>query len=302
MTGIPLSNGAYQDLVATTSDANLRVVGQKDLTDGNAHLWIQNKSHTWTNVVNGVNIPPLSGTVRIGGFEPGQSYTLEWWNTYLTTGQVTSTQSVSAGSDGVVTVPVNALTTDAAVKIRKEGSAPAPSPDAIAPSAPTGLTIAAVSSSEISLSWTASTDNVRVIGYKVFRGANQIASTVFPSFIDTRLSPSTTYTYSVTAYDQAGNSSASSTPVSATTTSSVPVVSLLVTDANGAEPGTDVGRFQITRSGSPSNSLIVLLTAWGTAGAGSDYATLPASVTIPAGFDLSRNRHKACQRQRGGRQ
>jgi len=41
--------------------------------------------------------------------------------------------------------------------------------DTQAPSVPTNLTAAAVSSSEIGLSWTASTDNVGVVGYKLYR-------------------------------------------------------------------------------------------------------------------------------------
>ena len=42
--------------------------------------------------------------------------------------------------------------------------------DTAAPSIPTGLTATAISSSQINLSWTASTDNVAVTGYQVFRG------------------------------------------------------------------------------------------------------------------------------------
>jgi len=92
-----------------------------------------------------------------------------------------------------------------------------PPPDTTPPSVPTGLRASAVSSSQINLSWTASSDNVGVSGYRVYRGGTQIATTSATSFINTGLSPSTTYTYAVAAFDAAGNLSAQSSPASATT-------------------------------------------------------------------------------------
>ena len=56
------------------------------------------------------------------------------------------------------------------------GDATAAGPDTVAPSAPTGLTATPVSSSQINLSWIASTDNVAVTGYQVFRDGTQIAT------------------------------------------------------------------------------------------------------------------------------
>jgi chitodextrinase len=85
------------------------------------------------------------------------------------------------------------------------------------PTVPTGLTATAVSSSQINLSWNASTDNVGVAGYLVFRNNGQIVSTTQTSYSDTGLSPSTTYTYTVEAFDAAGNISAASSPATATT-------------------------------------------------------------------------------------
>ena len=89
--------------------------------------------------------------------------------------------------------------------------------DAQAPSVPAGLSAQAVSSSQINLSWTASTDNVGVAGYRVYRNGSQIDTTSTTSYSNTGLSPSTTYTYSVSAYDAVGNNSAQTPNVSATT-------------------------------------------------------------------------------------
>ena len=91
------------------------------------------------------------------------------------------------------------------------------SADAQPPTVPTGLTATAVSSSQINLSWKASTDNVGVAGYLVFRNNVQIVSTTQTSYSDTGLSPSTSYTYTVEAFDAAGNISAASAPATATT-------------------------------------------------------------------------------------
>jgi hypothetical protein len=70
----------------------------------------------------------------------------------------------------------------------------------------------------ITLSWTASTDNVGVTGYIVSRGGTPIATLGnVTSYQDTGLSPSTSYSYSVKAKDAAGNLSVASNTAPATT-------------------------------------------------------------------------------------
>src|SRR5437867_789820 len=90
-------------------------------------------------------------------------------------------------------------------------------PDITPPSVTTNLSASAVSSSLITLSWTASTDNVGVAGYQIYRGGSQIATTSLTSYSDTGLSPSTAYVYQVAAFDAAGNVSALSAAASAAT-------------------------------------------------------------------------------------
>ena len=92
--------------------------------------------------------------------------------------------------------------------------------DTTAPSVPGGLTATAVSSSQINLSWTASTDNVGVTGYNVFRGGAKIGTSPSTSFQDGGLAASTSFTYTVSAFDAAGNTSAQSASASATTQAS----------------------------------------------------------------------------------
>ncbi len=86
-----------------------------------------------------------------------------------------------------------------------------------APTAPTNLSATPVSSSQINLTWTASSDNIGVAGYYIFRDNLQMASTASTSYSDKNLTPSTTYSYYVTAYDAAGNISTASNTASATT-------------------------------------------------------------------------------------
>ncbi|HTK32997.1 MAG TPA: hypothetical protein VL335_00410, partial [Candidatus Paceibacterota bacterium] len=95
--------------------------------------------------------------------------------------------------------------------------------DAIAPSTPSSVVATPVSQSQINLSWTASTDNVGVNGYVVYRDSSAIATTSSTSFADAGLFASTTYTYAIQAFDASFNYSSSSAAV-ATTTLPVPVV------------------------------------------------------------------------------
>jgi len=100
----------------------------------------------------------------------------------------------------------------------KSMSLTTPLPDCIAPSIPASLKATANSSSQITLSWAASTDNVGVTGYKVFRNGTLIATvTTGTSYSDTGLAASTTYSYMVSSCDAAGNSSGKSTDVTVIT-------------------------------------------------------------------------------------
>jgi len=93
--------------------------------------------------------------------------------------------------------------------------------DTTAPSIPADLSATPVSTSQIDLSWTASTDNVAVTGYQVFRDSVQVATSSGTTYSDTGLSASTLYTYFVRAFDAALNISTSSDSVATTTLTAV---------------------------------------------------------------------------------
>jgi len=92
--------------------------------------------------------------------------------------------------------------------------------DTTAPSVPTGLTAGTTTATSATISWTASTDNTGgsgVAGYDIYRGTTKVGTSTTTSFTETGLTASTAYSYTVRARDVAGNVSASSAAVTATT-------------------------------------------------------------------------------------
>lgn len=95
-------------------------------------------------------------------------------------------------------------------------------PDTQVPSTPAGLQATAASSSQINLKWQASSDNVGVVRYEVYRqqgtaAAQKVADVTGTTFGDASLKPATEYTYYVVAVDGAGNKSAASARATAKT-------------------------------------------------------------------------------------
>ncbi|MWC29605.1 fibronectin type III domain-containing protein [Paenibacillus sp. MMS18-CY102] len=111
--------------------------------------------------------------------------------------------------------------------------------DTTAPSVPANLNSPAKTSNSISLSWTASTDNVGVTGYEVLKGGAVIATVTGTSFTDTGLNANTAYTYAVRAKDAAGNVSANSS-------------SLTITTSTGSNPPTPTPSTLFVRDGASS--------------------------------------------------
>ncbi|MEN3533686.1 glycosyl hydrolase family 18 protein [Microbispora sp. ZYX-F-249] len=89
--------------------------------------------------------------------------------------------------------------------------------DTTAPSVPAGLRVTGTTSSSVSLAWNASADDVGVTGYQVYRGSQLVTTVTGTAYTDGGLASGTTYAYTVRARDAAGNVSAASTAVSATT-------------------------------------------------------------------------------------
>ncbi len=89
--------------------------------------------------------------------------------------------------------------------------------DTTAPTAPSNLAAGAVTETTVALTWSASTDDVGVAGYDVYRGTGLAGSTLGTSFTATGLAADTLYAFSIRARDAAGNVSAASNEVSVRT-------------------------------------------------------------------------------------
>ena len=81
-------------------------------------------------------------------------------------------------------------------------------PDTTAPAAPTGVGATAQSTTSIGVSWTASTDASGIKEYRVYSGGALKATVTGTSATVAGLVPSTSYSFSVVAVDNAGNVSA----------------------------------------------------------------------------------------------
>lgn len=146
--------------------------------------------------------------VNVGSADLTSPYTYSWDTTKSTNGSHTLR--------AIATDTSSNATTSTAITVTVSNN----STDTTAPSVPTGLGASAVSSSQINLTWTASTDNVGVTGYNILRGGTKVATSTATNYLDSGLTASTSYTYTVSAFDAAGNTSGQSASASATTQAS----------------------------------------------------------------------------------
>ena len=109
------------------------------------------------------------------------------------------------------------------------------------PSVPTGLKADTVTATSAALSWTASTDDFGVAGYRIFRDGTQVGQVSTTAFTDTGLTSGTSYSYTVKAYDAAGNVSDASDPKVVSTPApdgTAPTVSVSAPAAGATVSGT----------------------------------------------------------------
>lgn len=190
---------------------------------------------TISTPVTGATVQPgsvvtISGTAtdtgggRVGGIEVSVDGGATW---RAATGRSNWTYSWSTPSTPV-TVTIKSRAVDDSGNLELPGAGitvnVGSGSDITPPSAPGNLIATATSTTQISLTWSASTDNVGVTGYRVERcqGAGcsnfvQIATPAGTSFGDSGLIPGTTYQYRVRAADAAGNLSAYSTVANSAT-------------------------------------------------------------------------------------
>jgi chitodextrinase len=157
-----------------------------------------------------------------------------------------------------------------------------PASDSEDPTAPGNLVAVASSATRIDLSWDASTDNVNVTAYDIYRNGGAIpidsvnGSTL--TYGDTTVSPGTTYSYVVKARDAAGNTSPASNLAQATT----PSAGVLFTDdfeSGSLSTWTSVNGLQVSQ-GIPAPSGGQWVARETATGGGSTFAYEAISPTV----------------------
>lgn len=152
-----------------------------------------------------------------------------------------------------------------------------PGTDTTAPSTPQDLTATAGSARSVHLTWTASTDDVGLASYDVFRDGELLGTVDTPAtgYDDSSVSPSTSYSWTVRARDTSGNVSSMSAGAQATTPAAAAAVF-----ADGFESG-DLTAWT-TSAGLPAQSATVRTGAWAAAG-NSPTGVTWAKKSLPGG-------------------
>ncbi|WP_139491767.1 glycosyl hydrolase [Brevibacillus dissolubilis] len=205
------------------------------------------KAHTYHWIHNLNNLGKVDTTVT-ANYPLYAVFNKNGVKTYIAYNMTNTTKTVTFSDGKSITVNPNSFNIG-------NGSGGGGTPgDTTAPTAPGNLVSTGKTSSSVSLSWSASTDNVGVSGYDVYRGSTFVGSTSGTSYTDSGLAASTAYTYTVKAKDAAGNVSAASNAVTVTT------------DAGAVTPTSNV---LYVRDGASSTATGTLSTSAGT-GANTD--------------------------------
>lgn len=184
---------------------------------------------------------PAGAAVKLWSFNtglfldgvPGGGYDIDPYEVNKVTGF--GTLDATIGSGGTVDVPVNLSALTGGINLfsavlqdgggRRSSSSnilvirynpDGGSADTTAPSVPGALSLAGVTATDVSLAWTASSDDTGVEGYRLRRDGMVIATTTQTVFRDTGRLPATAYLYELEAFDVAGNTSPRAS-ISATT-------------------------------------------------------------------------------------
>jgi chitodextrinase len=268
----------------TVTDAKLRLTVGSTTYDNSAYggdLYGV-ASNSWSESTLNWNNQPASGTTKVGSIASAVK---------LNTSYTIDVTPLIVG-DGPVSMKLASANGDAAKYWSKEGSTAAQKPqlqvtcgssggsgggggDTTSPSTPTGLTATAASSTSVKLAWTASTDDVGVTGYRVYRnnGTTPLATVSSgTAYTDSSVAAGTSYIYQVSAVDAAGNESGKAsasvtTPSGGSTGATQTFTPTNDATVNKGSPTTNYGTAnRIIAGGSPLNSFFIQFDVTGTSG------------------------------------
>jgi fibronectin type 3 domain-containing protein len=116
-------------------------------------------------------------------------------------------------TDGLDFISSDASSLSSRPKLTVTYSLPPSGSDITPPTVPQNLSVQGTSTNTVSLAWETATDDVGVIGYKLYRNNQMVDTITSPAYDDNGLTPGTTYAYVVTAFDAANNESVASNEV-----------------------------------------------------------------------------------------
>lgn len=204
-------NGTYSILVTSTSSGGRDGRFSFAATSGSTYnitIWAR-RGATFNN-------PAFANWTGVTGFST-TTINSQTWTSYNFTVTATASNPVIV----VYSAPIGAAAGNQVyidnITITAQGGGGS---DTQAPTAPTNLAASNVASTSLTLSWTASTDNVGVTNYRIYRNNNYFDQTgnSNTTFNATGLTASTTYSWYVRAVDAAGNLSGTSNTINVTTT------------------------------------------------------------------------------------
>ncbi len=168
------------------------------------------RSSTGGSVCLKIKEVPSGGSSTVGSAQQCLTATSAW-QAFPMVAYTTAKSGDSLTVDVIESAPAAGATFDIDNLVLAVGTGTG---DGTPPSVPGGVSASATSSTTATVTWNPSSDNVGVTGYDVYRDGVKVKGVAgsATSFQDSGLSPSTTYGYTVDAFDAAGNTSAQSSP------------------------------------------------------------------------------------------
>lgn len=274
-----------QDAAGNISAASTALPVTTTVVGGNSATVYYKNTSGWSTV--NVHYSPTGGSWTS---VPGVAMSLActgWYSKAIALGAATGLQAVfnngagtwdnHGGANYALATGVSAINAGVI-----STSNPCTGVDTTAPSVPTALASSVVTGTSVSFAWTASTDNLAVTGYKVLRNGVQVGTTATASYTDTTVAISTSYSYTVQAYDAAGNVSASSTALAVTTPSSGCQVAFTTANANtvSGQKLYVVGNQTAIGSWAPASGFALTIQGSGSNVPWTGTVTLPANTAV----------------------
>jgi chitodextrinase len=221
----------YYKLISRNSGKALDVVGGYTNDGANVQIWSDNGNdqQRWKftkvsssvdtqapSTPSGLNVGSTTkNTISISWNASTDNVGVEGYDIYVgdsVVGTTTSTSYTVTGLKAGTTYTISVQAKDAAGNKSGKSNTSATtlkedSVDTQAPTTPTNLKDTTKTANSITLTWTASTDNVGVVGYDIYVGDSVVGTTTSTSYTVSGLKASTSYNIYVQAKDAAGNKS-----------------------------------------------------------------------------------------------